>query len=239
VVNGTTYYADENLPGKDKVEKGSPNKPGTRPKDMGSAREFLNKANLALGGKQLNVIKTVKLESSLGNGALQITTYLDLPLQKIRNEYRKQGQLIGIEQTEGNTGWEWSNNKFTTLVSGRIREIQLAGLSGIFNLQETALAKISILSSPEKKDQTTSMIVSVNGISTAWAFDNEQRLTGSSAKIDNRSITYLFSDFKTAKQVQLPYTVKEMRDNKTFTYKFSSIVLNPELNANNWAKPLQ
>ncbi|RZS74493.1 hypothetical protein EV199_0341 [Pseudobacter ginsenosidimutans] len=239
VVNGTTYYADENLPGKDKVEKGSPNKPGTRPKDMGSAREFLNKANLALGGKQLNVIKTVKLESSLGNGALQITTYLDLPLQKIRNEYRKQGQLIGIEQTEGNTGWEWSNNKFTTLVSSRIREIQLAGLSGIFNLQETALAKISILSSPEKKDQTTSMIVSVNGISTAWAFDNEQRLTGSSAKIDNRSITYLFSDFKTAQQVQLPYTVKEMRDNKTFTYKFSSIVLNPELNANNWAKPLQ
>lgn len=237
IVNGTTYYAEENKPGTNKVEGTTSNNPNT--KDLRSAQDFLKKANLASGGKNLNEIKTVKLESSLGNGTLQITTFLDLPQQRIRNEYRKQGQLIGIEQTENNAGWEWSNNKLTQLAASRIKEIQMANFPGIFSLREPALANTNILTSPEHKNQTTSILVSIRGINIAWAFDNEYRMTGYSGKINNRNITYLYSDFKTTQQVPMPYTVREMRDNKTFTYKFSSIVLNPTLSANTWEKPIQ
>ncbi len=236
VVNGTPYYADEDKKSTIK-EPNTKSKPTASPENVRSGLDFLKKANLANGGKYLDEIKTVKLESSLGNGALQITTLLDLPQQKIRCEYRKQGQLIGIEQSEGNAGWEWSNGKFTTLSADRVKELQSANFSGIFSLREPVLNSASIISSPKASDNQTSIIISIDGSYTALLFDKENRLTGNSSKINNKSTTRFFSDFRKTKQVPLPYTVKEMRDNKTFTYQYSSIELNPSLSANDWMKP--
>ncbi|MBO9634840.1 MAG: hypothetical protein J7578_17145 [Chitinophagaceae bacterium] len=231
VVNGTVYNAEE------KNENKEPAKPSTSPELLRTGTAFLKKANLANGGRSLDDIKTVKLISSLGNGTMQITTLLDLPKQKIRCEYRKQGQLIGIEQTEGNTGWEWTNGKLSQLPAGRVRELQFANLFGVFGLQQTALGKTSVLSSPATKDQQTQLLVTVDGNNMAWAFDKENRLTGHSGKTANSTITHLFSDFQKIGQVVLPYTVTEMRDNKTFTYRFSSIVLDPSYTVTDWAKP--
>lgn len=236
VVNGTTYYADEDKKSTTK-EPDTKTKPAASPEDVRSGLAFLKKANLANGGKYLDEVKTVKLESSLGNGALQITTLLDLPQQKIRCEYRKQGQLIGIEQTEGDAGWEWSNGKFTTLSTDRVKELQSANFSGIFSLQEPVLNSVSIISAPGTSNNQTSIIIFREGNYTAMLFDKENRLTGNSSKINNRSITRSFSDFRKTKQVLLPYIVKEIRDNKTFTYQYSSIELNPSLSANDWLKP--
>lgn len=231
MVNGTVYFAE------DENKKATPANTNSNPETLRNATAFLQKANLANGGKSLDDIKTVKLISSLGNGAMQITTLLNLPQQKIRCEYRKQGQLIGIEQTEGSSGWEWSNGKFTLLSAARVRELQLANLFGVFSLQQTVLAKTTVLSSPTTKNLQTQLIVSRDGNNMAWMFDKNNRMTGNSATKDNYTVIHLYSDFRTTGQVIIPYSVKEIRDNKTFTYTFSSILLNPLLTATDWAKP--
>ncbi len=236
IVNGTTYYADENKGNYNKKETKN-SQTNTSPESKSSGQAFLKKANQANSGKSLDGIKTVKLESSLGNGALQISTILDIPQQKIRCEYRKQGQLIGIEQADGQTGWEWSNGKLTTLSADRVKELKNTYAPAIFSLQEPALSKVSILSAPENKNNQTSLIVSIDGNYTALLFDKENRLTGKSCQIFNRTVTHAFSGFKKTQELWLPYAVIEKRDNKSFTYQYSSIVLNPLLGAKDWAKP--
>jgi hypothetical protein len=233
IVNGTTYYADEH---KNSENKKAP-PPNTNPESKSSGLAFLKNANLVNGGKFLDGIKTAKLESSLGNGALQIVTILDLTQQKIRCEYSKQGQLIGIEQAEGHTGWEWSNGRLTTLSEDRIKELKNTYSPAVFSLQEQAIGKASILSSPENKNNLTSIILTTGNDYTALLFDKENRLTGKSCKINNRTVTHVFSGFKKTQELWLPYTVVEKRDNKSFTYQYSSIILNPSLETKDWAKP--
>lgn len=237
VLNGTTYYAEEKNKDdtKPRPSTSATNVPAS---DLGSGQAYLKIANQSNGGKYLDAIRTAKLEYSMGNGVIQITTLLDLSQSTIRIEYRKNGQLMGIEQSDATTGWEYTNGKTTALPRQRISEMQDAFFHGMFNLQTGRLGKIKLLSAPKTANAETSLVVEADdGTVMAWVFDKDNLLTGKASKINGKPVTHFFSAFRRVNNIVLPFHVKEVRDNKTFTYVFSGFEINPTLNNESWSKP--
>ena len=238
VLNGTTYYAEEKNASNTKNNAGAASRTPPAAADLKTGQAFLKKANLANGGKDLDEVRSARLKYSMGNGAIQITTLLDLTQSAIRMEYRKNGQLLGIEQTDANAGWEFSKGKSVALSSQRIREMQDAFFHGVFNLQSAALEKVKLLNAPQVSNGETTLVVSAaDGTVMGWMFDKDNRLAGKGSKINGKPVTHFFSDFRTIKNIVLPFSVKELRDNKTFTYAFTSFEINPTLNSDDWSKP--
>lgn len=250
LINGSFYYeyedesADKNLKAKT-VEKSAPEinrKSPTAGDAAPSGFEILKRANAAHGGKNLDDLKTIRMTGKMSgaNGALDFDATISVNVieRKIRYEFRKNGELVNVEQFEGSGGWNWLNGQKTALTEKRINELDKSLSTGVFGLRSDALKTISVESvkiDEEKKLKT--LRVKINGEEYGWLFDAENRLTAEASKEDGAEKLELSSDFRNVKGVVVPFSSGLALGSLTVELKLSSVEVNPTFSANDWAIP--
>ncbi len=209
------------------------------PKESETAQRglsILKKANYAHGGEALDNLETMRLNGK-GSG-LEIVILVDLKNQRVRNEVRKKGVLLQVEQFDGTDNWQWADGKKTKLHEVREIEMQKIFKTGLFALQSQSLSKIKLLT-VDVNNQTNlkSLMLLIDGKKHGMIFDGDNRLVAELSADDGILKTDYSSDFKSVNGIILPFKSKFVEGTKSIEVKYSSIEVNPKLPEKDWSIP--
>lgn len=197
---------------------------------------ILKKANYAHGGTNLDNLETLRL-SGKGRG-LEIVILVDLKNQRIRNEVRKKGVLLQVEQFDGTDNWQWADGKKTKLHEVREIEMQKVLKTGLIALQSQSLSNIEFLT-VDVNNQTNlkSLMLLIDGKKHGMIFDGDNRLVAELSADDGILKTDYSSDFKAVNGIVLPFKSKFVEGTQTIEVKYSSIEVNPNFIEKDWSIP--
>lgn len=247
LINGSIYYADENS-----EKQNTTKKPVTPNAEVNTEKKqdtkinnheaiangviILQNANEAHGGRALDNLKTVRLQAAVGT--MTITQLLSITEQKMRIEFYKAGKLTGIEQLEGNTGWQWTNGKVSAMQAERIKQMQTAFKTGILGLRSENLKLLTIKSAEIKDDgKTKTVTVSIAGQQYGWMFNDSNFMIGEVTITNGTEHSTLSKDIRSVNSIMLPYQSVEKNGLQTFTVQYTAIIINPVFTTGDWAKP--
>jgi len=245
VINGDIYYLDE----EEMAKHGDIAKPtttaapvvttttATKSNDILEAGMNLMKAaNQVHGGKSLDALNSLKAVMNTNN--LTLTMWADFSRQVVRLESSLQGNVILLEQMEGNSGWSFDGNGYAALSPQRVTELKRYLYCGILGLKSGVLEKSTATLQTTQYD-LSSVMVTVNSIRAGYILNNKTSKLEALIMVDPLSgtSTFTYSDFKKTGGIMLPYTeiVQSGKHAQTITYE--SYDVNPSLAANTWAKP--
>ncbi|NJM52880.1 MAG: hypothetical protein HC846_05500 [Blastocatellia bacterium] len=83
---------------------------------------ILKLANIAHGGDKLDSLKTISLTGKAVG--FELTILVDATNQKVRNEFRKNGKLMLVEQLDGENSWQWGDNLKSPLTFQKRKELK-------------------------------------------------------------------------------------------------------------------
>ncbi len=232
LINGSFYYEYDEKD-KEKTVVKTENKPIENKAD---ALKILQTANIAQGGAKLDNLKTLRVK---GNGmGLEITILVDVENQKICNELRMNGKLVGIEQTEGNSGWQWMNNQKTPLAAKRLAEMNRTFSTGILGLRNNSLKSFAIQSAELKSESNMkTVIVDIEGEKYGMIFDANDYLVGEiTVSADGKEST-ISKDFKKVDGIVFPFSSTTTSDTQTLVVNFTSVEVNPVFAEKTWEVP--
>ena len=174
MIDGSLYYEP------DETDKGKTNKPTNvaetpltkdiLPIESAEKREdlaikssrMLKLANMAHGGEKLDSLKTIRLTGkALG---FEVTILVDATNQKVRNEFRKNGKLMLVEQLDGENSWQWGDNLKSPITNQKRNELKKSLTMGLFALQSNAIKSADFQTAdPNLKGSLKSFLVLVDG----------------------------------------------------------------------------
>ncbi len=233
LINGTVYYAmtaDDATGDKGKPVSANNKTAGVAP----DGAAVLKNAQLAHGGKKLDDIKTVKLEAAAGNAT--IVMLMDFNRKYIRYEYWQQGNLVTIEQSEDNSGWQWSKGNITPLTATRNTAMQASFNSGVLALRTPVLQKITVTAAEKKEGGMQSVFFTMDNNKYAYIFDKDYHLVGEVNVAGGVQQAVLSSEFKTVGGISIPFHVVIKSNNQETVIQYKSVVVNPLLSESDWQK---
>jgi hypothetical protein len=254
LINGTIYYKSKerlNVPAGNSQQ--TPNTNRTNTSSPPPAREtptasigkstpvdgksVLQKANLVHGGKSLDQLKTFRVDAVVSG--INVVMIADVVQQKIRYEYYNGGKLGGIEQVEGNTGWQWINGKISSLSAEQLKTMQGVFSRGLFALRSQVIKNTVIQKAQvDVESKLTSVLVTTNNNEQiGFVFDAENRLVGETNVTDGKKQNIFSKDFKTVDGLLIGFTTNQTMGSQSLLIKYSSVSVNPVLNEKSWSKP--
>lgn len=234
VINGDIYYLDEEEQAKHTL---AANPVAAKQADgLEAGMNLLKQANQAHGGKNLDNLTTLKAVMSTNN--LTLTMQADYTRQIVRLESSLQGNVILLEQMEGNSGWSFDGNGYATLSPQRVTELKRYLFCGLLGLKSDILAK-STASLQTQQYDLSSVMVLVNSMRAGYIINNKNNRLEALIMVDPLSgtTTFTYSDFKKTGSILLPYTEIMQAGKHAQTITYDSYDINPTFSANTWAKP--
>lgn len=240
VINGDIYYMDE----EEMAKHGDIKQPATtaaapvvsKPNDVLEAgMNLLKQANQSHGGKSLDGLNTLKAVMNTNN--LTLTMQADFTRQIVRLESALQGNVILLEQMEGNSGWSFDGNSYAPLSPQRVTELKRYLYCGLVGLKSDLLSK-STATLQTQQYGLSSVMVMVNSMRAGYIINNNNRLEALIV-VDPLSgtTTFTYSDFKKTGNILLPYTEIMQAGKHAQTITYESYDINPTFGSNAWAKP--
>ena len=244
VVNGDIYYLDEEEMAKhgDIAKPSSPTAAPvvtttTKSNDVLEAGMNLMKAsNQVHGGKSLDNLTSLKAVMNTNN--LTLTMWADFTKQIVRLESSLQGNVILLEQMEGNSGWSFDGNGYAALSPQRVTELKRYLYCGLLGLKSSNLDKSTATLQTTQYD-LSSVMVTVNSMRAGYILNNKTNKLEALIMVDPLSgtSTFTYSDFKKTGGIILPYTEIMQSGKHAQTITYETYDVNPTLPANAWAKP--
>ena len=244
VVNGDIYYLDEEEMAKhgDIAKPSSPTAAPvvtttTKSNDVLEAGMNLMKAaNQVHGGKSLDNMNSLKAVMNTNN--LTLTMWADFTKQIVRLESSLQGNVILLEQMEGNSGWSFDGNGYAALSPQRVTELKRYLYCGLLGLKSSNLDKSTATLQTTQYD-LSSVMVTVNSMRAGYILNNKTNKLEALIMVDPLSgtSTFTYSDYKKTSGIMLPYTEIMQSGKHAQTITYETYDVNPTLPANAWAKP--
>lgn len=234
LINGNVYWV---MKGDDiKTENTKEKLPAPKPDGAKNVngQDILKKANLAHGGAKLDQLKTARLKAKMGD--LQITMLLDFNKGFIRTEYNRNNQLIAVEQSENQNGWQWVNGKTSSISAARNQELQETFHSGMLALRSGEIKNRAIKSAETNEQGIKTVYFNKGAADCALIFDTEYRLVGEVTVLNGKQQSAISSDFRTVGGILVPFLVKDNRDGKETAVVYSSVDVNIALEPSDWQK---
>ena len=239
VINGEIFYLDE----EEMAKHGDIAKPATtaaapaKSNDVLEAGMNLMKAsNQVHGGKSLDNLTSLKAVMNTNN--LTLTMWADFSRQIVRLESSLQGNVILLEQMEGNSGWSFDGNGYAALSPQRVTELKRYLFCGVLGLKSGVLDKSTATLQTTQYD-LSSVMVTVNSMRAGYIINNKSNRLEALIMVDPLSgtSTFTYSDFKKTGGIVLPYTEIMQSGKHAQTITYESYDVNPTFPANAWAKP--
>jgi hypothetical protein len=241
VINGDIYYMDEEEMAKhgDKVAPTVASAAPVAPKSndiLEAGMNLMKDANATHGGKSLDNLNSLKAVMNTNN--LTLTMTADFTRQIVRLESSLQGNVILLEQMEGNSGWSFDGNGYATLSPQRVTELKRYLYCGILGLKSGNLAKSTATMQTTQYD-LSSVMVTVNSMRAGYIINNKTNKLEALIMVDPLSgtTTFTYSDFKKTGGILLPFTEIMQAGKHAQTITYESYDINPSFPANTWAKP--
>jgi hypothetical protein len=199
--------------------------------------KILKNANYAHGGESLDNLETLRMTGKVKD--LDVLTLIDLDNQRVRQEYRKKGVLVLVEQFDGKENWQWAEGKKSKLHEVQEIELKKTFNTGLIGLRLKLLPSITF-STVEVNNQTNikSLVVFIDGIKHGWIFDEQNRLAAELSTDDGTLQTIISSDFRTVNGVVIPFKAKITQGSKNLEIKFSGVEVNLTFSEKDWAVPI-
>jgi hypothetical protein len=213
---------DTNTGSRSKKEDNNNTTAGSTATDV-SASSMVDKMRATHGGNAIDQLKGVTVEGTLQG--LNLKAFTDYDREWTRLETRQNGQLIMVEQLEGNTGWQWLKGKKTTLPAQRVKELKAGFSAGLAGLRKSKLAELSG-GTVKKEKSGYSLTYSSGGVEMALLSTDDFRVIGEAKKTTAGFQGITYEDFRNVSGVLLPFTEKHTDGKTTMTIKISKIEAN-------------
>jgi hypothetical protein len=198
------------------------------------AKTLLLKANAVHGGSTLDGIKTVKFTATAQG--LQASGFVDVSGERVRLEMHQNGKLLQVEQTEGQTGWQWRAGSTSSLTRARIAEMSSSFYSGILGLRKSAIST-AVIKGMKSSAAGTVVVYEHNGQTHAFMISGNGRLTGGADQTGQTTTTSTYSNFQTVNGVLVPFHELNTTGNQRVAIQYQSFEINPSLPESTWGKP--
>ncbi len=249
LIDGSLYYEPD-----DEAEKGKTNEPTNvaetpttkeiSPIESAEKREdliikssrMLKLANMAHGGDKLDSLKTIRLTGkALG---FEITILVDATNQKVRNEFRKNGKLMLVEQLDGENSWLWGDNLKSPMTNQKRKELKRSLTTGLFAMQSNAIKSAAFQTADlNLKGNLKSLLVLINGEKYGMIFDDKNRLVAELSSEDGVLQTNYSEDYRNVSGIMIPFKSKVVLGEKSIEVKFSAVEVNIAFSAEVWSVP--
>ncbi len=246
MIDGSLYYEpdkpENNKTAKSQI-KDEVDEPTTIDKNPTKAADLiitgsriLKLANIAHGGDKLDSLKTIRLTGkAIG---FELTILVDATNQKVRNEFRKNGKLMLVEQLDGENSWQWGDNLKSPLTFQKRKELKKSLTTGLFAMQTNAIKTDAFSTAdPSVEGNLKSLLVILDGEKYGMIFDDKNRLVAELSTEDGVLQTTYSEDYRNVSGIMVPFKSKVVLGEKSIEVKFSAIEINPTFADSNWAFP--
>lgn len=203
--------------------------------DHNDAKTLLLKANLAHGGHALDIIKTMRYSAVIMG--VKAISYTDIYNHKLRIELWENGQLVSVEQMDGNDGWRWHQGKKASMPSNRVEEMKSTFYSGLLGLRKPALNQMQVLNMQKLKNNTYSVLCRLNGNDYIFAINSQNQLAAEANKTSGRTSVSALFDLRVVQGVMIPFKEVVTTGFKKLVIEYDDFEINPVFDDSNWAVP--
>ena len=247
LIDGSLYYEPDEPKNEKSVknESDDPNnaiiaEPTTTDKKAAdiviTGSRILKLANIAHGGNNLDSLNTIRLMGkALG---FEITILVDATNLKVRNEFRKNGKLMLVEQLDGENSWQWGDNLKSPLTFQKRKELKKSLTTGLFALQSNAIkTEVIQMADPNLKGNLKSLLVLIDGEKYGMVFDDKNRLVAELSTEEGVLQTTYSEDYRNVNGIMIPFKSKITQGSQTIEVKYSTIEVNPIFSEEVWSVP--
>ncbi len=188
-----------------------------------SASSMVDKMRSTHGGEAIDQLKGVTVEGTLQG--LSLKAFTDYTREWTRLETRQNGQLIMVEQLEGNSGWQWLKGKKTVLSTQRVKELKAGFSAGLSGLRKSKLGQLNA-GIVKKEKSGYSLTYSSGGVEMALLSTEDFKMIGEAKQTATGFQGITYEDFRDVNGVLLPFTEKHTDGKTTMTVKISKIEMN-------------
>ncbi|WEK33804.1 MAG: hypothetical protein P0Y53_15030 [Candidatus Pseudobacter hemicellulosilyticus] len=204
-------------------------------KDAPAASTILESLRRQHGGNAIDNIKTVLVKGTMTG--LNLVSRIDLENKKYRYEIYQGNKLIGVEQIEGNSGWQWVNGKRSAVTQQRIKEVKISaytGISGLRAANNNGFTGATVTAG--KNGEGYSVAFMVDGIPVVYVVNNNLQLLGDGYQMGNAQTLTLYSNYKKVGSLNIPFTETMTREGKKQVATINEYQVNVPLGTD-WSVP--
>jgi hypothetical protein len=189
---------------------------------------------LYMVGPGLDKLKTIGLSATLQG--MQVNSYVDVTAGRVRLEVRQNGQLIQVEQLEGQSGWMWQKGQVMPLPANRMSEMSTIFYSGLLGLRKADIEALTI-----KNTKITNSVIAITGEregkQLVFLLNRQSQLIGSADKAGKQASTSIYSDFRNTGGILVPFQEANTVGQQKSLIKYEKVEINPGYTEATWSKP--
>jgi hypothetical protein len=243
VVDGRVFFVDNkdqpptnNTKASSAAKKTSENSADANNTAAPDGKTLLLKANAAHGGDKLNALKTARLTGSVSG--LKVMELIDIPNSKVRVEVWKNGKPVSVQQTEGNTGWQWSVGSKSDLPANSVAEVKTALYTGVIGLRKSLLNQMQIINTQKIPNNNMYTVqCKLNGNEYVFAINDQNQLMAYGYKIGEKTLFSMLSDLRPVQGITIPYHEVTTSGQQKLNIQYDNMDVNPVLDQQSWAVP--
>jgi len=243
VVDGRVFFVDNNDKTDDKntkpstaAKKVSGNSTTADNNAVPDGKTLLLKANATHGGDKLNALKTARLTCSVSG--LKVVELIDIPNNKVRVEVWKNGKPVSVQQTEGNTGWQWSGGNRSDLPANSVAEVKTALYTGVIGLRKSLLDQMQVMNAQKIPNNNMYTIqCKLNGNEYVFAINDQNQLMAYGYKVGDKTLFSMLSDLRPVQGITIPYREATTSGQQKLNIQYDNMDVNPVLDGQSWAVP--
>jgi hypothetical protein len=243
VVDGRVFFVDNkdqtttaNTKSSSAAKKISENPANANNTAAPDGKTLLLKANAAHGGDKLNALKTARLTGSVSG--LKVIELIDIPNSKVRVEVWKNGKPVSVQQTEGNTGWQWSVGSKSDLPANSVAEVKTALYTGVIGLRKSLLDQMQIINTQKIPNNNMYTVqCKLNGNEYVFAINDQNQLMAYGYKVGEKTLFSMLSDLRPVQGITIPYHEATTSGQQKLNIQYDNMDVNPALDQQSWAVP--
>lgn len=199
-------------------------------------KTLLLKANATHGGDKLNALKTARLTGAISG--LKVVELIDIPNGKVRVEVWKNGKPVSVQQTEGDTGWQWNGDSKTELPANNIAEIKTALYTGVIGLRKPSLDQMQVINTQKIPNNNMYTVqCRLNGNEYVFAINDQNQLMAYGYKVGDKTLFSILSDLRPVQGITIPYREATTSGKLKLNIQYDNMDVNPVLDQQSWAVP--
>lgn len=199
-------------------------------------KTLLLKANATHGGDKLNALKTARLTGAISG--LKVVELIDIPNGKVRVEVWKNGKPVSVQQTEGDTGWQWNGDSKTELPANNIAEIKTALYTGVIGLRKPSLDQMQVINTQKIPNNNMYTVqCRLNGNEYVFAINDQNQLMAYGYKVGDKTLFSMLSDLRPVQGITIPYREATTSGKLKLNIQYDNMDVNPVLDQQSWAVP--
>jgi hypothetical protein len=243
VVDGRVFFVDNkdqtitaNTKSSSTAKKTSENSADANNTTAPDGKTLLLKANATHGGDKLNTLKTARLTGSVSG--LKVVELIDIPNNKVRVEIWKNGKPVSVQQTEGNTGWQWNSGNKSDLPANSVAEVKTALYTGVIGLRKSLLDQMQIINTQKIPNNNMYTVqCKLNGNEYVFAINDQNQLMAYGYKVGEKTLFSMLSDLRSVQGITIPYHEATTSGQQKLNIQYDNMDVNPVLDQQSWAVP--